>query len=312
MTKKSETIVFFGNERIATGVATATPTLRSLVAKGYTVPLVVANNELSVSRKQRELEIATTAHELGIACILPKHVRDIEDKLRASNAQIGVLVAYGKIIPQDIINLFPKGIINIHPSLLPLHRGPTPIESVILNGETETGVSIMQLVKNMDAGPIYAQYRLSLKGDEKKQELADRLLGIGSDLLLDVLPQILASALEPIPQDEALATYDTLINKMDGAIRWTHPAEKIEREIRAFAEWPKSHAAFGNLEVTVLDAHIIEAHGKPGSTTILEKRPVIYCGSRALMLDVLKPAGKKEMTGEAFLAGYKTLFLNYS
>jgi methionyl-tRNA formyltransferase len=311
MKKMSATIVFFGNERIATGVTTAAPTLQRLISSGYTVAAVVANNNSSSSRKQRTLEVADIAEEHSIPVYLPGQLQEIKDELSSYHAQIGVLIAYGKIVPQEIIDIFPRGIINIHPSLLPLHRGPTPLESTILHGESKTGVSIMQLVKALDAGPLYAQKEVLLNGSESKQLLADSLLEVGGTMLLDLLPRILAGTLNPSPQDETKkATYDRLIDKDDGRIEWQKPAEQIEREIRAYAGWPGSRTAFGSLEVTITAAHSIGADtGKPGERLILDKKPVVACGVHTIAIDRLTPAGKKEMTGTAFLAGYKQIFL---
>jgi methionyl-tRNA formyltransferase len=310
MTKKSATIVFFGNERIATGVTTSAPTLKKLVAAGYHIPVVVVNNEESASRKQRKLEIAEAASGQGIPILAPARLKDIKEKLQAYNADLGVLIAYGKMVPQEIIDLFPRGIVNIHPSLLPLHRGSTPLESVLLAGEEQTGVSVMSLVKEMDAGPVYAQQKATLAGNETKQELADRLLGAGSNLLIEVLPHILDGSLVATPQDDSRATYDSLIMKNDGRIDWQKPAVQLEREVRAYQEWPKSRTVFSGLEVVVSKAHVIEqSGGQPGETAVINKQPVVYCGKDVLALDILKPASKKEMTGEAFLAGYKQLFL---
>jgi methionyl-tRNA formyltransferase len=154
----SAKIVFFGNERLATGVTTTAPTLQALIDAGYEVcALVVAQNQSGASRKARKLEVAEIAEQHGIPVLVPAKLDDIAGQLKDYGAEIGILVAFGKIVPQAILDIFPHGIINIHPSLLPKHRGSTPIESAILFGENETGVSLMQLVQKMDAGPVYAQ-----------------------------------------------------------------------------------------------------------------------------------------------------------
>ena len=151
MSSGGKKLIFFGNEQIATGTTTSAPHLRMLIEEGYEVCAVIINHEKATSRTQKQLEVVTVAETMGIPVLVPKKLRDITEELTAFHAEAAVLVAYGKIIPQEIIDIFPKGIINVHPSLLPMHRGPTPIESVILNGETQTGVSIMSLVKEMDA-----------------------------------------------------------------------------------------------------------------------------------------------------------------
>ncbi|HVX58036.1 MAG TPA: methionyl-tRNA formyltransferase, partial [Candidatus Saccharimonadales bacterium] len=202
------TLVFFGNERLATGVTTTVPVLQALVAAGYRVAaVVVSQSDPAQSRKARTLEVATVAQQLGIPLLAPAKLTDIKDQLQEIGAQAGILVAYGKLVPPEIIDLFPRGIINIHPSLLPKRRGSTPIENVILYGEKETGVSLMQLVEEMDAGPIYAQEVVPITGRETKQQLADVLLNAGKDLLIKYLPAILDGSLTGQPQEKIEATY---------------------------------------------------------------------------------------------------------
>jgi len=303
-------IVFFGNERIATDVNTTTPVIKTLVKAGFDLQAVVVNNEKSLSRKQRELEIETFADNQCIPILKPRKLSDIAEQLSEFNADIAVLVAYGMIIPQSIIDLFPYGIINIHPSLLPLHRGSTPIESVILNGVEKTGVSIMSLQKEMDAGPVYKQTEIVLKGNETKQELADKLLQIGSKQLADLIPSIVNRDTMPVEQNHELATYDNQIIKDDGVIDWSKPAAEIEREIRTYAGWPQSRTTLGDVEVVITQAHALPGnvdHHELGQIEH-EKAPlVIKCGEKSsLCIEKIKPAGKQEMDAAGFLNGYKS------
>jgi methionyl-tRNA formyltransferase len=309
MKKTSETIIFFGNERLATGVSTNAPTLQALVQAGYNVAAVVSHHEATQSRNARDLEIAKVAQQHKIPVLLPRRPLDVKEKLKAYKPTIGVLVAYGKIVPQSIIDLFPCGIVNIHPSLLPLHRGPTPIESVILEGAEQTGVSIMRLVKAMDAGPVFGQKIIPLSGKEDKQTLANTLLGEGRNILLELLPEIINGSATITPQDESKATFDSLLGKNDGALDWRKPAERLEREVRAFLEWPKSRSHLGDKEVVITKTHVVMSEvGAPGEVTVQGKELLISTGYGALAIDRLKPVGKQEMTVEAFLAGYgKTL-----
>ena len=305
-------LVFFGNERIATGVTTTAPTLTALIEAGYNVKAVISNYEKGTSRNARTLEIQQVAEAHGIPVLLPNKPSDIIDQIQAYDAEIAVLAAYGKIVPQSIIDIFPKGIVNIHPSLLPLHRGPTPLESVILNGETKTGVSLMSLAKEMDAGPIYGQSEVILNSDESKQELADKLLSIGSAMVIELLPGILDGSVVALPQDDSVATYDNLLKKEDGIIDWNKPAIQIEREIRAYADWPKSKTMLGSREIIITKAHVIpsnNAEGKAGDIAVLQDTGtiIIETMSGSLCIDTLKPAGKNEMTSEAFIAGHRNL-----
>jgi methionyl-tRNA formyltransferase len=322
-------IVFFGNERLATGVTTVAPTLRKLIAAGYNVVAVVSHNSDTRSRSARQLEIAGVATEHNIPVLLPEKPALVIEQIRAMQPDIGVLVAYGKIVPSSVMDVFPHGIINIHPSLLPLHRGPIPIESVILQGAAETGVSIMQLAVAMDAGPVYGQVRADLQGDETKQALATQLLEAGGNHLLQILPSIVDGSLAPTPQNEATATYDALIQKADGLLDFNKPAARLEREIRAYLDWPGSRTSIGDKDVIITAAHVLvlddsdnvaadatnvaetadsttdatDADAISGSLWRSGKQLGFYTSDGVLVIDRLKPAGKSDMTAEAFLAG---------
>ena len=304
--KKSKTLVFFGNERIVTGLPTTAPTLQALISKGYAISnLVISQKDLASSRKANISEVSEVAKKHNITILSPKKLLHIKDELKAANAAAGVLVAYGKIIPQEIIDIFPAGIINIHPSLLPKHRGSTPIESAILEGDAQTGVSIMQLSSKMDAGPVFAQKTINLKGDEQKPGLARDLLNTGKDLLVNNLDQIIAGNLRPIPQDENSATYDSLIKKESGNIDVNKPAIQLEREIRAYSEWPKSRVNIGGLDVIVTTAVVVESNLKPGEILVNKDEILLGTDSDALKIIELMPLGKQKMPVKAFINGYK-------
>jgi methionyl-tRNA formyltransferase len=305
------TIVFFGNERLATGLTTDAPTLRALIAAGYDVAAVVSNQAQHRSSKARQLEIEDVAHEHAIPLLLPAKPAEIIDQLRSFDAVIGVLIAYGKIVPQSVIDVFPRGIVNVHPSLLPLHRGSIPVESVLLSGEQETGVSIMQLVKAMDAGPVYAQRKLPLQGNETKADLAARLLDMGKAMVLEHLPAIIDGSLQPTPQNDSKATYDNLLKPEDSLLDFNKPAAQLEREIRAYADWPKSRTRLAGREAVITKAHVETGHigeigqALPTAGPTASRAIAIQTSDGILVIDQFKPAGKAEMTAAAFLAGNK-------
>ena len=299
-------ILFFGNERLATGASTTAPVLQALIAAGYEITgVVVAQNESSQSRNARELEIVQVAKHHDIPVLSPANLHDATDEIAALEAEVGVLVAYGKIVPQSIIDLFPRGIINIHPSLLPKHRGPTPIESVILQGDKETGVSLMQLSAGMDAGPVYIQTVIPLTGKETKPELVEQLLKAGTDLLLANIEDILDGSRQPVAQDDTEATYDQLITKDNSQLEWQKPAEQLAREVRAYLGWPRSRTTIGSTEVIITIAHATKGQGEPGNLRIEQKEVGLFTREGILIIDRLIPAGKKEMDAAAFLAGYQ-------
>lgn len=309
MIKQSKTVIFFGNEQIATGVTTTTPTIKALIDAEFTIAAIITNQSVITSRKQKVNPITGVAQAHNIPLLSPHKVRDIMQQIQDMNADIGVLVAYGQIIPQSIIDLFPYGIINIHPSLLPKHRGSTPIERVILDGDNETGVSIMQLVKAMDAGPIYDQTTVKLTGHETKQNLSETLLNIGSRMIVDTLHRIFNSSLLPIPQNEAAATTDDQIQKKDGIVSWDASAKKLSRQIRAFRGWPGSTATLGPIDVVITEAHAtpIEVDSdQVGTLRVTKETLTVVTADGGLVIDRLKPLGKNEMTIKDFLSGYSS------
>jgi methionyl-tRNA formyltransferase len=295
---KSKPLVFFGNERLATGISLENaPTLKALIDEGYEIKAVVSNFTPGTSRNARELEIEVTAKEHGIPVLLPEKPSEILNELAEFGAEAGILVAYGKIVPEQVINIFPKGIINIHPSLLPKYRGPTPVEQAILDGVNETGVSIMSLEKRMDAGPVFAQAKVPLNGSESKQELAEKLLSAGGRLLIENLPAILDGTLIPGPQNEDEATYCNLLHKEDGQL---DPAKDdsitLERKIRAFQGFPKPRLDANGHKIIVIEANVTD--NSDGAF-------VIPCADSTFLniIKLIAPSGRT-MSGADFKRGY--------
>ncbi|QQS19268.1 methionyl-tRNA formyltransferase [Candidatus Saccharibacteria bacterium] len=303
-------IIYFGNECIATGVNSDAPILRMLLGNGYDVAAVVLNDNESRSRKLRHFAVETIAVEHDIPVFKPHKIADITPELVAFNAAIGVLVAFGQLIPQNIIDIFPWGIINVHPSLLPKHRGSTPIESTLLSGDPTTGVCLMLLSATMDAGPLFDLSELKLNGDESKLTLASALLNIGSDRLRQLLPGILNGEIKPVPQKEANATYDKRISKQDGVIDLQKPAVQLEREVRAYIGWPGSRTAIAGKDVVITAAHVANnslENVDNKATFVADKQLCLQTADGILVVDTLIPAGKTAMPASAFLAGYGRL-----
>lgn len=290
-------LVFFGNERLATGVDTRGLTLQALVKAGYDVAAVVVSHTPARSRREQRLEIIEIAHAYHIPTLLPVKVSEIQPELTKLDAQAGVLVAYGQIIPKVIIELFPAGIINIHPSLLPKLRGTTPVETAILQGLAETGVSLMSLTPQMDAGPVYTQVKVSLSGHETKPELAAKLLEEGSNLLMNKLPAILDGSLTPQPQDESEAEYTKLLSKTDGLVDFSEPAEIIERKVRAYLGFPKTYAKVAGHDVIITKSRVVK--------DVNEGHLVMKCQPGYLeILELTAPSGRT-MSGADFIRGYR-------
>lgn len=294
---KNAKLIFFGNERLATGVSIDTSVLKALVAAGYDVLAVVVNHNQKRSRIKRDPEIIEAARQLNIPVFLPENLETLQDDLQKLQPEAAVLVAYGRIVPKDIIDIFPKGIINLHPSLLPKYRGPTPIEQTILDGATKTGVSLMKLVAQMDEGPVYSQEVLELTGNETKQELANKLLELGKDMLIHELPSILDGSLRPVAQKNAEATHTKPLQKSNGLINWQLPAEVIERQIRAYQGWPKSITKFFGHDVIVTKVRMVDP--EVGGDFIIE------CGLGWLEIEQLTAPSGRTISGAEFLRGYK-------
>ena len=305
-------VVFFGNERLVSGLDTTTaPILNGLINNGYDVVAVVSHHTFGKSRNDRALEVADVAKKHDIPIFLPSKPDEILTDLKNLQADVAVLVAYGRIVSQKVIDLFPGGIINVHPSLLPQYRGPTPIEAAILNGNTETGVSIMQLTSGMDEGPVYSQQRLQLNGTETKFELYEKISKLVTSLFFDVFPKIIDNKLSPKPQINESASYCSLITKSDGIIDWNESAQTIERKIRAFLGWPQSRTNFGDVEVIITSAHVEAGKETPGKIAQADQnRLLVGTGDGILSIETLKPLGKQEMPISAFLAGYNNRLKN--
>lgn len=288
-------LVFFGTELFSV------PTLEALIAADYDVVAIVTKPDTTRGRGRKAfvhpIKQIGIAHNIPI--LQPEKLLDIEDDLRALNAQCAVLVSYGKLVPKRILNVFePLGIINIHPSRLPEFRGPSPIEATILSGQKETAVSIMKLDEGMDTGPVFFQEAISLTGDETKPELSEKLSRVGAAALLKVLPDILSGALQPEPQQNFDVSVTSLISKVDGVLNpTTDDASTLERKIRAYQGYPKPHLKVLGNDVIVTSARIV--------STPNEQALVIPCAKSSWLevTTLVGPSGRT-MTGVDFMRGY--------
>jgi len=293
MTKTSKTIVFFGTEDFSL------QSLQALITSGYKIALVVTKPDSKKGRGQKVVEpaVKSLALQHGITVLQPSKLSEITNDLKSLNNPLGVLVSYGKIIPQTILDVFPDDIINIHPSLLPKYRGPSPIESAILNGDAKTGISIMKISQNMDAGPVYKQLEVALNGTENRVKLYDKLAKLGATLLTESLGSILSGDLRPIDQDENKATYCNLLSKQDSALQPDQrTAIELERQIRAYLGYPKSRYKLCDQDVIVTKASV--------SVTKLNQTD-IHCqdGSYLVVEKLIAPSGR-EMNIPDFINGY--------
>jgi len=289
----SAKIVFFGTEDFSLAALTG------LIEAGYSIAAVVTKPDSKKGRGQQLVapQVKVLASRHNIPVWQPQKLTDITADIQALRPVTGVLVSYGKIIPQAIIDLFSPGIINVHPSLLPKYRGPSPIESAIKNGDAVTGVSIMQLSAKMDAGPVYAAKEHPLIGTETRPELYHALADIGTNLLLEALPRIINGSLQPTPQQEQAASYCQLLQKNDALLDLTTlTAEQAERNIRAYIGFPKSKLTLLNQTVIITKAHTSAQQKTPLD-------PVCQDGVYLCIDELIAPSGRR-MDAQAFLRGY--------
>jgi methionyl-tRNA formyltransferase len=294
MTKTSKTIVFFGTDDFSLS------TLQKLIEAGYNIAAVVTKPDSKSGRGQmlQMSSVKKLAVKHNIPVWQPDKVADINDKIaKLGNEVMGILVSYGKIIPITTINLFNPGIINVHPSLLPQYRGPSPIESSIKNGDPQTGVSIMKLTAGMDSGPIYAQIIHKLSGNETRPDLYRTLSGAGAILLTTILPLIIDGSISPTPQDEDKSSYCKLLLKSDALIDpMTISAKQFEQTVRAYIGFPKTKIIIGKSELIITKAHI-----STGRTSPLD---VLCKDKKSLTIDELVAPSGKTISNKDYINGY--------
>ena len=276
---------------------------------------IITAPDKPVGRKQvlTPSPVKLWAQENNLSVLQPDKIRKPEwiEKIKELSPDLIILTAYGQIIPQEILAIPEHGALNIHPSLLPKYRGASPIQSVILNGEMETGVSLMIMDAEMDHGPILGNSKFEIRNSKiTYKELADELADSGANLLITTLPNYVNGKIKPQEQDHSQATFCKLIKKQDGKIDWNKPAEEIERMIRAFAGWPESYTNFDDKVLKILEADFEDkkTEKKPGEVFLDENKNLsIQTGNGILILKTLQLEGKKPMSAKDFLNGHKEI-----
>lgn len=285
--------------------------LRALVAAGHDVVGVVTQPDRPAgrSRTPQAPPVKQAALELGLTVVQPATLRDesMVEQLGQLHPDVGVVAAYGEILRRNVLDIPPLGYLNVHPSLLPLYRGPTPVTAAILSGDDITGVSIIKLVRAMDAGPIVAQATVPLARDARAGALTDELFQIGAQVLVNALPLYAEGTLEPQPQDDSQATYCKLLSKDDGRIDWTQPALVIERAVRAYDPWPGTWTTWQGQQLKIGAARVDgEWNGNEEPGTVLESPALrVATGSGALEIVDLQPAGKRMLPANDWLRGQR-------
>jgi methionyl-tRNA formyltransferase len=282
------------------------PTLLAL-ANTYQVVGVVTQPDRA-SGRGREVKapaVKTLARNLGIPVIQPEKLRQPEamEQLRLWNPDLIVVAAFGQILRKDVLDLPPRGCLNVHASLLPRWRGAAPINAAILHGDEETGVTVMLMDAGLDKGPMLNQRSIRLRRDDTAGSVFEKLSTLGADLLMETLPDYLSGTRKPIPQPEEGMTYAPMIKKEDGQLDFTHDVYELERRVRAFNPWPGAYMEFDGANLKVQHAHVEQGNASPGQRLVVQNQPAIGARSGILVLDEVQPPGKKSMSGKAFLAG---------
>jgi len=299
MTAMSETILFFGSGPVAAQSL-------ELLAQDFTIEAVVTKPQ--PAHHKEAFPVLEVAERLGLKTLTPTNKQELSELFatKPATSKLGVVIDYGIIIGQDVIDYFPLGIVNSHFSLLPRWRGADPISFAILEGDRQTGVSLMLIVAGLDEGPLLDEALYDIPANQTTPELTDALVQLSAQRLKVVLPEYVAGKLMPKPQ-HGTPTYSRKLSKDDGQLDFSKTAAQLERQIHAFTPWPGSRTTLGDKELIITAAHVMDGSGKPGSVWQDGKNFGFYTTEGIFLIDKLKPAGKAEMTSQAFLAGYRSL-----
>lgn len=301
-------IVFMGTPEFAV------PSLRCLVERREKIVAVVTQPDRPVGRGKKVIPCPVKQYALsrGLPVLQPEKVKspNFLALFKGHAPDLVVVAAYGQIFSQELLDMPPYGFINVHASLLPAYRGPAPINWAIINGDAETGITIMKVSLRMDEGDILLQEKTPILPDDDAQSMHDRLADMGARLVSTTIDLLHTNALHPRPQDHARATYAPMLTKEDGRIDWTQDAPCIERRIRGMTPWPGCYTFYEGRLLKVHRARAVDGAGNAAPGAILK----VSCdgiltatGSGALLLTEVQLEGKKRMSVEEFLRGHPLL-----
>jgi len=298
-------LVFFGTPEFAV------PSLRALLGEGFDVAAVVTQPDRPHGRSRSRLvppPVKLVAEDEGLPVLQPESPNDdeFEARLRALEPDLGVVVAYGHILKAPLLELSRRGMVNVHASLLPKLRGAAPIEHAILEGDDDTGITIMQMVARMDAGPIIHQISTPIAPDETGGELTERLAELGALALVEGLALMDIGAAAPRQQDDEHATFAPKISRELARIRWEEPATRIARQVRAFDPRPGAWSTIADAEVKLYGARLADclgAEASPGEVICTDPAFVISTGDGAVQILDVQPAGRARMAATDWIRG---------
>ncbi|HXB53776.1 MAG TPA: methionyl-tRNA formyltransferase [Vicinamibacteria bacterium] len=297
-------IVFLGSGSFAI------PALEALITAGHEVATLVTqpDREKGRGRALAPPPLKPVALARGIPVLQPPRVRDPQalEALRALSPELQVVVAYGQILPRSVIEIPPRGTVNVHGSLLPRYRGAAPIAWAIASGETETGVTTMLIDEGLDTGPILLARSTPIGPEETAAELEPRLARLGAELLLETVRGLGDGRLQPQPQDQALAGYAPLLKKEDGRIDWTAPSDVVARRVRGFNPWPGTYTLWQGRVLKVLRARPAPGGpGEPGTVVRVDREGLVVACGHGTRLDLLEVQleGRRPVVASAFSSG---------
>ncbi|QDT64233.1 methionyl-tRNA formyltransferase [Calycomorphotria hydatis] len=303
-------IIFFGSGTFGL------PTLTALINSPHEVAAVVTQPDKTGRGHHRHVNpVKELASEHGCECLQPENINAEEalDSLRALDAELFLTASYGQLLKQPFLDLPPRGTINLHASLLPKYRGAAPIHYAIMNGENETGITIFQVVKKLDAGPMLGKVTTAIEPKETTGELYDRLAELAAPLALEVIERMEVGSITPEPQDAGQVSFARSLKKEQGEIDWTRSAVEIERHVRAMQPWPQAYGILQqgkekSLRVVLTSTQIVKTATEitiaPGQLFPHDGKLFVGTGEGVLEILTLKPAGKREMTAGEFLRGH--------
>ena len=288
-------IVFFGTEDFSA------VSLQKLIDEKFEIAGIITKPDSKKGRGQKlqSPKVKKIGEKFKIPVLQPQKMSEIVDFVKTFENPVGVLVSFGRIIPQEIIDLFTPAIVNVHPSLLPKYRGPSPIESAILNGDSKTGVSLMKLSKEMDAGDVYSQEEIELSKTETASDLYKTCGEIGAEMLVRDLPKIISGEIKGQKQDDSQAEYCQLLKKSDALLSQNEQtAEQAEQQIRAFEIFPKSKIKLGEHLIIVKSAKVVSSNPENSPLTLK------FAEGTFLKIERLITPNGKETAAKSFENGY--------
>ncbi len=294
-------VIFMGSPEFAL------PTLR-ILSQGFDLVGVVTQPDRPSGRgrKLSSSPVKLACMDLGISPLQPKRLSDptVQAEIQRLAPHVIVVAAFGQILPPSILEIPSCGCVNVHASLLPRWRGAAPIQAAILHGDSETGVTIMKMDAGLDTGPIVSRLATPILPEETGGALSARLASLGAELLKETLTPFCEGQIAPNPQDDDLATSAPMLTKSDGFLDWRKPAATLYLQVRAYEPWPGSFFHWQNQRIVVRMARALAMDDAViGKVSLVGHLPVVGTSSGALSLEIVQPAGRKSMPGDAFLNG---------